>query len=98
MAHMKEIELLIGVYQQDEYDIQPPANQLSISIQNIDKTVYTAIKKEIGGVDKASIPIHVLPVIQFITNNWNKYNYQQHFLYFAKMFKLVRKYRSKNNS
>eukprot|EP01084_Bolivina_argentea_P191042 328179_1 len=92
MAHMKEIELLIGVYIQDEYDIEPPANQLSISIKHIDRTVYKAIKKEIGGIDKAQVSIDSLSVIQFIKTNWNHHNYQQHFLYFAEIFKLIRKY------
>eukprot|EP01084_Bolivina_argentea_P270134 459279_1 len=91
MTHMKEIEQLIGVYIQDEYDIKPPSNTLTLSIKNINKRVYDAIKKEIGGVDKASIPIDSLPVIQFIKTNLSSHH-QQHFLYFAQLFKLIRKY------
>eukprot|EP01084_Bolivina_argentea_P270136 459284_1 len=91
--HMKEIETLIGVYEPDEYDIKPPSNKLSLSIIEINRSVYYAIKKQIGGADKQFVPIESLPVIQFIKTNWKYNKYQKHFLYFAQMFKLIRKYK-----
>eukprot|EP01084_Bolivina_argentea_P130839 230991_1 len=95
MAHMKEIEELVGVYVADLYDIQPPSNKLSSSIKLIDSSTYQAIKNEVGGVANASVPIDSLPVIQFIQSNWNDDIYQHHFLYFAKLLKVIRMFAAK---
>ena len=49
MDHMKEIEELLGVYEPDQYDIEPPKNP-HLQIYKINKDIYASIKREIGGV------------------------------------------------
>ncbi len=95
MKCLREIELIVGVYILDEYEIInfEPQKELKLSINEINKDVYWKIKRQIGQVSKfnkysnnnaSNSNLNNLQIIQWIRKNWKNKEYKQHFLYFSK--------------